>query len=125
MDHPFHLGAEGGVATTDAEEHVRNLIQQVLFTRPGERVNRPDFGCGLARLVFMPNSDILATATHFMVRGSLQRWLGDVIRVERVSVSNEDERLIVRVDYVLRATGRIHHDVFPAPGRGGSLGGVP
>ena len=53
LDHPFHIDGRGGVATTDANDHVRGMIYQALFTNPGERVNRPDFGCGLLQLVFM------------------------------------------------------------------------
>jgi hypothetical protein len=75
------------------------MIHQVLFTNPGERVNRPDFGCGLLQLVFMPNSEALAAATQFTVQGALQRWLGDVIQVERVEVTAVDARLHVEVVY--------------------------
>ncbi|WP_250281626.1 GPW/gp25 family protein, partial [Frankia sp. CiP1_Cm_nod2] len=66
LDHPFHVDATGRVAGTDSDDHVRDMIFQVLFTNPGERVNRPDFGCGLLGLVFLPNSDALATATEFL-----------------------------------------------------------
>src|SRR5215213_4416128 len=99
LDHPLRLDGRGRVATTGPDDHVRDMIYQVLFTSPGERVNLPDFGCGLLQLVFMPNSDALATATQFMVQGSLQRWLADVIQVEEVLVANEDERLVVDVSY--------------------------
>ena len=69
------------------DDHIRDLIEQVLFTAPGERVNRPTFGSGLMQLVFAPNSDELATATQFLVQGALQQWLGDVVQVEAVAVS--------------------------------------
>jgi uncharacterized protein len=120
LDHPFHFDAKGRTATTDADDHVRDMIFQVLFTNPGERVNRPDFGCGLSQLVFAPNSDVLATATQFMVHGSLQRWLADVIQVEQVLVANEEERLVVDVTYVRADNGQRRQDRFTSPaGAGG------
>lgn len=119
LDHPFHFDAKGRTATTGADDHVRDMIFQVLFTNPGERVNRPDFGCGLSQLVFMPNSDALATATQFMVQGSLQRWLADVIQVEQVLVANEEERLIVDVAYVRLDNGERRQDRFVSPTSGG------
>jgi len=119
LDHPFHFDAKGRTATTEVDDHVRDMIFQVLFTSPGERVNLPDFGCGLLQLVFMPNSDALATATQFMVQGSLQRWLADVIQVERVLVSSEEERLVVDVAYVRLDTGQRRQDRFTSPTVGG------
>ena len=119
LDHPFHFDAKGRTATTGADDHVRDMIFQVLFTNPGERVNRPDFGCGLSQLVFMPNSDALATATQFMVQGSLQRWLADVIQVEQVLVANEEEILIVDVAYVRLDNGERRQDRFVSPASGG------
>jgi uncharacterized protein len=119
LDHPFHFDAKGRTATTDADDLVQDMIFQVLFTNPGERVNRPDFGCGLSQLVFMPNSDALATSTQFMVQGSLQRWLADVIQVEQVLVTNEEERLVVDVAYVRLDNGQRRQDRFTSPTSGG------
>lgn len=99
LDFPFHVDGRGRIATTDDEDHLRDLIHQVLFTSPGERVNRPDFGCGLRQLLFMPNSDALAIATQYTVQGALQRWLGDVMQVEDVGVEAQEARLIVEVIY--------------------------
>ena len=73
LDYPYHFDGRGRTATTDTADHIRDLIEQVLFTAPGERVNRPDFGSGLLRLVFAPNSDALAAATHLAVQGALQQ----------------------------------------------------
>lgn len=115
FDFPFRVDGRGHSATVPADEHVRDLIYQVLFTSPGERVNRPDFGCGLQQLVFMPNSGALATATQFLVQGSLQRWLADVIQVDRVSIEAENERLTVQVVYTRRDTGERRVDSFAAP----------
>ena len=118
FDHPFRLDGRGRVATTESDDHVRDMIFQVLFTNPGERVNRPDFGCGLLQLVFEPNSDALATATQFLVHGSLQRWLADVIQVDRVEISNDDERLSVDVAYTRLDTGQRRQEVFVSPAGG-------
>jgi phage baseplate assembly protein W len=115
LDYPFHIDGRGRAATTDADDHVRDMLYQVLFTNPGERVNRPDFGCGLLQLVFMPNSDVLATATQFMVQGALQRWLADVIQVEQVRITSVEERLEVDVVYVRRDDGQRQHDRFVKP----------
>jgi phage baseplate assembly protein W len=102
IDYPYHIDGRGRTAATDQDDHIRDLIEQVLFTAPGERVNRPDFGSGLMQLVFAPNSDELATATQFMVQGALQQWLGDLIQVEAVEVESEDATLQVTVQYVVR-----------------------
>ena len=99
-------------------DHVRDMILQVLFTNPGERVNRPDFGCGLLQMVFMPNSDALATATQFLVQGALQRWLVDEIQVENVQVTKAEERLVVEVTYVRRDNGQREQAQFFSPAGG-------
>jgi len=118
LDYPFSISGRGRVATTSEDDHIRDMIHQVLFTNPGERVNRPDFGCGLLQLVFMPNSDALATATQFTVQGALQRWLNDVIQVEQVEVRNDEERLEVTVVYVKRDTGQRRQEQFVSGGTG-------
>jgi len=78
------------------------MIEQVLFTSPGERVNRPDFGTGVMQLVFAPNSPELAAATEFTIQGALQQWLGDVIKVEAVNVESQESTLRITVQYVIR-----------------------
>jgi phage baseplate assembly protein W len=112
LDYPLYLDGRGRTATTDENEHIRDMIMQVLFTDPGERVNRPDFGCGLKQLVFRPNSDVLAAATQTLVKGSLQRWLQNEIQVEAVGVHAEDSRLEVTVAYSVRVSGERRVDVF-------------
>lgn len=104
IDYPFRFDQRGHTAEADDDKHIRDLIEQVLFTAPGERVNRPDFGSGLMRLVFAPNSDELAAATQFLVQGSLQQWLGDLIQVDEVSVVSDDSTLLVTVQYTVRRT---------------------
>ncbi|MFZ1474276.1 MAG: GPW/gp25 family protein [Anaerolineae bacterium] len=102
--YPFRFDGGGRTATADDDRHIRDLIEGVLFTNPGERVNRPDFGSGLGQLLFAPNSPELATAVQFLAQGALQQWLGDLIAVERVQVDAVDSALSVQVDYVVQRT---------------------
>ena len=104
IDYPFHFDGRGRTAKAGSEDHIRDLIEQVLFTTPGERVNRPTFGSGVMQLLFAPNNDALASATQLTVQGALQQWLGDLILVESVDVENEDATLRVHVQYVVRRT---------------------
>lgn len=104
INYPFQIDGRGRVADVAEEAHIRQMIEQVLFTIPGERVNRPDFGSGIQQLIFAPNSAELAAATEYLVQGSLEQWLGDVIEVESVSVQSEDARLQITLQYVVRRT---------------------
>lgn len=104
INFPYQFDDLGSTAQTGEEEHIRDLIKQVLFTSPGERVNRPTFGCGLMQLVFAPNSDELAASTQFTVQGALQHWLGDLVQVEQVTVANNDSTLDVTVQYLVLKT---------------------
>lgn len=106
IDFPYRIGVQGRTAATSEEEHVRDLIEQVLFTAPGERVNRPTFGSGLLQMVFAPNGDVVATALQLTVQGALQQWLGDLIQVESVTAASEDSTLRVTVEYRLRRDGQ-------------------
>lgn len=104
VDFPYSFDGRGRTSIAGDDAHIRDLIEQVLFTAPGERVNRPDFGCGLLRLVFAPNSDELAAATQFLVQASLQQWLGDLIEVNEIDVQNVDSSLFLSVGYTVRRT---------------------
>jgi phage baseplate assembly protein W len=104
VDFPYGFDAGGRTARAERDPHVRDLIEQVLFTSPGERVNRPTFGCGLSQLIFTPNSEELAAATQFLVQGALQQWLDDLIQVEEVLVEHRESELHVAVQYVNRRT---------------------
>lgn len=101
---PYRFDSRGRTDDAADEQHVRELIEQLLFTSPGERVNRPTFGSGLLQLVFTANSPELAAATQLMVQGALQQWLGDLIQVEAVEVTNEATELRVQVRYLIRRT---------------------
>jgi len=99
---PFQHDHRGRSGEADHDTHMRNMIEQVLFTVPGERVNRPDFGCGLLQLVFAPNSDTLVAAVQMTVQSALQQWLGDRIIVEEVNVDHDEGTLSVDIQYVTR-----------------------
>lgn len=101
---PYRFDNRGRTADAAYDAHIRDMIEQVLFTSPGERVNRPEFGSGLLRLVFAPNSDQLAATTQYLVQGSLQQFLGDLIQVDSVEVESEDSTLRVSVRYLVRRT---------------------
>lgn len=101
LDHPWHIGPLGTTAQTDDAGHLRDLIEQVLFTAPGERVMRPDFGSGLLGLVFEPNSSTLAATTQVLVQGALQQHLSHLIALHAVEVEPLDATLQVRVQYVV------------------------
>ena len=118
LRYPYQFNARGHTATSDEDAWIRGLIEQVLFTAPGERVMRPDFGCGLAQLVFAPNSPELAATTKFLVQGALQQWLGTLITVEAVDVQTEDSTLQVAVQYVVRRTQEIRLAEFSQGGVG-------
>jgi Bacteriophage baseplate protein W len=118
LDYPYHFSDLGRTATTDRDDHIRDLIEQVLFTAPGERVMRPDFGAGLLALVFEPNSATLAAATQMLVQSSLQQNLSHLIAVKSVDVSNDDATLRVDVSYNVLLDRTTHSASFAAP-RGG------
>jgi phage baseplate assembly protein W len=115
VDYPFHFDGRRRTATTAQDDHIRDLIEQVLFTSPGERVNRPTFGSGLLQLVFEPNAAELAAATQATVQGALQQWLGDLILVEAVVVQSTDSTLQVAVQYVVRLTQQRQMARFERP----------
>src|SRR6266704_4834193 len=104
IDFPWHFDGRGRTAATDDDDHIRNMIELLLFTSPGERVNRPDFGSGLLQMIFAPNSAELAAALQFTAQAALQQWLGDVIQVQTLEVTSEDATLRVTVNYIARHT---------------------
>jgi len=98
-----------GARAASYERHVAEMIRQVLLTSPGERVNLPDFGCGLRRILFGPNSDAVGAAAELLVRHSLERWLSQHVIVGEVAVlagdaSPTEGAVVVRVVYTLRET---------------------
>jgi phage baseplate assembly protein W len=116
LDHPYHYDGSGRTATTGQSDHIRDLIEQVLFTAPGERVMRPDFGAGLLALVFEPNSTALAATTQFIVQSALQQHLSHLIAVSGVLVEDVDAALHVTVRFVVLAEGTTEEATFVVPG---------
>ena len=116
IDFPFQIDALGRSAGTDDADHVRDMIEQLLFTRQGERVNRPDFGSGLLQAVFEPNSPELAKALEFTTRAAVQRWLGDLIEVRALDFTADDARLQMRLVYLVRRSGELRSDTFETGG---------
>jgi phage baseplate assembly protein W len=101
---PLQVDARGATARTDEAGHLRDLIEQVLFTAPGERVNRPDFGAGLGQLLFAPMGPEVAATTRMLVVAALQQWLGDLIDVADVQITADDATLVVEVSYSARVS---------------------
>lgn len=114
---PLRFDARGRTAESGDAQHVREMIEQLLFTRQGERVNRPDFGSGLMHAVFAPNSPEIAAAIEFSTRAALQRHLGDLIEVTRLSATADDAELLIEIDYGLRASGEAGSATFRAGAR--------
>ena len=123
--YPLRVDGRGRIAGANHADHIRQLIEQVLFTAPGERVNRPEFGSGVQQLIFSPNSDELAAATQFLVQGALEQWLGELIQVEAVTVTNRDSQLVVVVQYMIRRTQERRNDSFsPVVNNNRATGGL-
>jgi phage baseplate assembly protein W len=115
LDFPWAVDGTGRTATTGRDEHVRDLIEQVLLTSPGERVMRPEFGAGLLAQVFAPGGPEAAAASQFLIQASLERELANVITIESVEVQARDAALIATIAYVVRATGSHEVQTFRTP----------
>jgi uncharacterized protein len=112
IDFPFHFDARGRTASTGNDDHIRDMIEVLLLTSPGERVNRPDFGSGLLQMVFAPNSPELAAALQLTMQAALQRYLGDLIDVQALTVTVTDSTLSATVQYLVRRTQVTQTETF-------------
>lgn len=112
IDFPFHIDTRGRTAECDEAAHVRDMLEQLLFTNAGERVNRPEFGSGLMQLIFAPNSPELAAALQFTMRAAIQQYLGDVVDLQALDVTSEDAVLRITIRYALRRTGDLRTETF-------------
>jgi uncharacterized protein len=117
---PYQFDGRGRTAEAAIADYVNQLVEQTLFTSPGERVNLPDFGSGLLQLPFAPNSMEMAAATQFAVQGALQKWLGSYLKVQSVTASAQDSVLTVTVTYLLLATDVTQVQTFVYGGPTGS-----
>jgi len=116
IDFPLHFDNRGRTATTDDDDHIRDMLEQLLFTNPGERVNRPDFGSGLMQLVFAPNNPELEATLQFSMQAAIQQWLGDLIELQALEVTSEEATLRVVVQYVVRHTGETRTETIEQGG---------
>jgi uncharacterized protein len=105
IKYPFAIDSGRGrlAEEDDYAQHVEQLMKQVLFTAPGERINLPDFGCGVKRLIFAPNSVITAALAQVTIFQALTKWLGSAITVNDVKVSAIDERMEISIAYTLKS----------------------
>ena len=116
IDNPNHFDGRGRTALTDDPNYIRDLIEQVLLTAPGERVMRPGFGSGVMQLVFAAARPAVAATAQFLIQGALQQWLSDVITVEAVEVEARDGALLITVQYVERVSQQGGVAEITAPG---------
>ena len=116
IDFPFHFDSGGRTAGAGTDKHVRDMIEQLLFTNRGERVNRPDFGSGLQQLIFAPNSPELASALQFTIQAALQQSLDDVVEIVDLEVFAEDSSLSIVIQYVVRRTNERQTAIFTRTG---------
>jgi hypothetical protein len=115
---PYSFNAIGWTDVADLPNHIFQMVEQILLTSPGERVNRPTFGSGTAQLVFAPNSDVLAAAQQQIIQASLQQWLSDLIRVDSVVVRAQDSTLLITVAYTILQTQQKQTQEFVYGGAG-------
>ena len=101
LKYPYAFDTSGHTAQTDLPAHISDMIEQILLTSPGERVNRPTFGCGVIQLVFAPNGDALAAAQQQVIQAALTQWLSDLIRVNAVKVEAQDSTLLISITYTI------------------------
>ena len=114
---PLQVDGRGRLLSPDYDTHVREMIELVLFTSPGQRVNRPDFGCGLLHLVFAPRNAETIAAVQFQTQSQLNKWLGHVIETRSVSVTLLGENALrVVVRYLLRRQNREQTATFERRG---------
>ncbi len=113
---PYRLDDRGRTATANPDDHIREMLELLLFTRAGERVNRPDFGCGLLDLVFGPSSPEIAAALNITISAAIQRWLGDVITLTALDVTAHESELRVNLAYEVVSTGAPASATLTIPG---------
>lgn len=112
FNYPFRISDRGRTLEVSEELHIRQLIEQVLFCYPGERINRPSFGAGLNQLIFAENNDQLVSATQLLISASLQQWLGDLVHVKSVDISSDGSTLRITVQYSLVRNQQPQESIF-------------
>ena len=101
---PYGLDGRGRTARATYDDHVEQMLEMLLFTRPGERVNQPTFGCGLLDQVFAPNSPEIAAALNITIAAAISLWLRDVVSVTSLDVRAQENQLLIDIGYTVLAT---------------------
>ena len=112
IDYPFHFDSRGRTALADPNKHIQDMLEELLFTNPGERVNRPDFGSGIQQLIFAPTSPEVASALQFTLKAAIQNWLGDLVQVQTLEVTSDDSTLDIVIQYIVRRTNEQQQATF-------------
>ncbi|MES9901734.1 MAG: GPW/gp25 family protein [Sedimenticola sp.] len=99
FNYPYRIGEDGFTSTASRDKHIRDMLEQILFTNRGERAHRPEFGSGIREMLFTENTPELAASIQHMVQGALQQWLSGEIQVLEVGVQSEANKLKVLVRY--------------------------
>ncbi len=116
VDFPLSFDGRGRTSIIGNDVHIREMIEELLFTSSGERVNRPSFGSGIMQMIFAPNSPEMASALQFSIQASINQWLGDLIEVQKIEVDSEDSILRILVQYIIRSSGERRTDSFEKGG---------
>jgi hypothetical protein len=106
LRYPYGFDSSGRTAQCSDTDHINQMLGQLLFTNPGERVMQPNFGSGVMQLVFAPNSPQLAATVEYTMQGAIQQYLGDVIALQNLTVTAEDSSLTIDIGYMVRSTGQ-------------------
>jgi uncharacterized protein len=109
---PFNYNIYGHVEDAGIDKHIRDMMEQILFTIPGERVNRPDFGCGVQNMVFGSTLPEVMSVKQTGIQSQLQRYLGHLIKLQEVKVTTEESRVDILIRYIVYADQSEHTKVF-------------
>ena len=112
---PVSINLNGGVSSSVLEENVRQSIFVILGTAPGERLQRPDFGCRIHDLMFAPNTDITAARAEVYCEEAIYKYEPRVEKVVVRAAPNADQpnRLDIRIEYVIAGKNDKRNLVFP------------
>jgi uncharacterized protein len=112
---PVSVNLNGGVSSSQYEENVRQSLFIILGTAPGERINRPDFGCRIHDLMFAPNNDITAARAEVYCEEAIFKYEPRVEKVVCTAAANADQpnRLDIRIEYVIAGKNEKRNLVYP------------
>lgn len=98
---PFQFNLYGHISSTTYDLHIQEMLEQILFTSPGERVNRPDFGCGVELMVFGSTSPEILSVKQTQINSQIQKWLGHLIQVLEVKITTNENRVEILIRYMI------------------------